>query len=291
MDLLYRSKVFTPPGGFTSGIEGPACDWEGNLFAVNFGEQHTVGIVTPSGKCSVFLRLASGSIGNGIRFTSGGDMLIADYVNHNILRYSFRTDAISVFAHESGMNQPNDIAITADDWIFASDPNWKTLSGNIWRIDPKGEVVLLESEMGTTNGIEVSPDEDLLYVNESRQRCIWVYNISPSKAIYNKRLFHQFEDFSMDGMRCDTEGNLYVTCYDKGTILIFAPDGRPLTEVHLSGKKCSNLAFGGVDGRTCYVTLADTGNIEMFRTQIPGRAYMLHQRFASLRNDIGRARE
>ena len=47
--MLYESFIFTPPGGFTRGIEGPACDREGNLYAVNYQEQHTIGKVTPVG--------------------------------------------------------------------------------------------------------------------------------------------------------------------------------------------------------------------------------------------------
>ena len=71
--MLYESFIFTPPGGFTKGIEGPACDWEGNLYAVNYREQHTIGKVTPEGECSVFVTLPGGSIGNGIRFNSKGE--------------------------------------------------------------------------------------------------------------------------------------------------------------------------------------------------------------------------
>jgi sugar lactone lactonase YvrE len=79
----------------------------------------------------------------------------------------------------------------------------------------------------------------------------------------------------MDGMRCDIEGNLYVTRHGKGTVAKVSPDGAVLLEIELTGKLCSNLAFGGPDGRTCYVTLADWGNIEVFRTDLPGRSFSL----------------
>ena len=85
IDELFISHAFTERDGFTSGIEGPACDADGNLYAVNYARQHTIGKVTPIGKCSVFVELPNGSIGNGIRFNSAGAMLIADYTNHNIL--------------------------------------------------------------------------------------------------------------------------------------------------------------------------------------------------------------
>ncbi len=277
MNALYISKTFTPLHGFTHGIEGPACDSKGNLYAVNYAREHTIGCVTPDGECSIYVELSDGSIGNGIRFNQAGEMLIADYANHNILKVDKVTRDISVFAHEPSMNQPNDIAIGANDIVYASDPNWSESWGQLWRIDTKGKVTLLETEMGTTNGIEVSPDERTLYVNETVQRNIWAYNLSATGEINNKRLLIQFPDFGMDGMRCDSEGNLLVTRHGKGTVAKVSPQGKVLEEVQLAGKECTNIAFGGPDGRTCYVTVADHGNIEYFRNESPGRSWKLFQ--------------
>lgn len=274
---LFVAQEFTSVNGFTSGIEGPACDANGNLYAVNFTKQHTIGKVTPDGTASVFVELPTGSIGNGIRFDSKGFMFIADYTNHNVLKVDMATRAISVHAHETTMNQPNDLAIGANDIIYASDPNWAESTGQIWRVDTDRTVTLLEPDMGTTNGIEVSPDEKVLYVNESVQRNIWAYDLSPEGEISNKRLLIQFPDFNMDGMRCDIEGNLYVTRHGKGTVAKLSPAGEVLLEVPLTGKLCSNIAFGGPDGRTCYVTMADRGNVEVFRADLPGRSWQLFQ--------------
>ena len=276
-EALFVAQEFTPVNGFTSGIEGPACDAVGNLYAVNYARQHTIGKVTPDGTASVFIELPTGSIGNGIRFDSDGFMFIADYTNHNVLKVDMDTREISVHAHEPTMNQPNDIAIGANDIIYASDPNWAESTGQIWRVGTDGKVTLLETDMGTTNGIEVSPDESVLYVNESAQRNIWAYNLSPEGEISNKRLLIQFPDFNMDGMRCDIEGNLYVTRHGKGTVAKLSPAGEVLLEVKLTGKLCSNIAFGGPDGRTCYVTMADRGNVEVFRADLPGRSWQLFQ--------------
>lgn len=277
-EALFTAQEFTPINGFTSGIEGPACDTDGNLYAVNYAKQHTIGKVTPDGRQRVFIELSDGSIGNGIRFNSEGFMFIADYTNHNVLKVDMDTREISVHAHEPTMNQPNDLAIGANDILYASDPNWAASTGQIWRVDTDGKVTLLEADMGTTNGIEVSPDEKVLYVNESAQRNIWVYDLSPDGEIRNKRLLIQFPDFNMDGMRCDIEGNLYVTRHGKGTVAKLSPAGEVLLEVALTGKLCSNLAFGGPDGCTCYVTMADRGNVEVFRADVPGRSWQLFQR-------------
>lgn len=127
--------------------------------------------------------------------------------------------------------------------------------------------------MGTTNGVEVSPDEKTLYVNESVQRNVWAYDLSPEGEISNKRLLIQFPDHGMDGMRCDEQGNLYITRYGKGTIAIVSPSGDLIREVELKGKKTSNIAFGGPDGRTAYVTLQDRGCLESFQVEYPGREW------------------
>ncbi len=274
---LFVSQEFTPVNGFTSGIEGPGCDAAGNLYAVNYERQHTIGKVTPDGTASVFVELPTGSIGNGIRFNSDGFMFIADYTNHNVLKVDMDTWDITVHAHEPTMNQPNDLAIGANDILYASDPNWGASTGQIWRVDTDGAVTLLEADMGTTNGIEVSPDEKVLYVNESAQRNVWAYDLSPEGEVSNKRLLIQFPDFNMDGMRCDIEGNLYITRHGKGTVAKLSPAGEVLLEVELTGKLCSNIAFGGPDGRTCYVTMADRGNVEVFRADLPGRSWQLFQ--------------
>ena len=274
---LFVSRAFTEPGAFTSGIEGPAVDGRGNIYAVNYERKHTIGIVTPEGQASVFVALPDSSTGNGIRFTRDGTMLVADYVNHNVLKVDMATLAVSVYAYEPGMNQPNDLAIGANDMVYASDPNWKEGTGQLWRVDPDGAASLLEAGMGTTNGIEVSPDEKTLYVNESAQLHVWAYDLSEAGEISNKRLLIEFPDYSLDGMRRDVEGNLCITRHGKGTVVKVSPQGEVLLEVNVSGQKPSNIAFGGPDGRTAYVTLADRGLLDVFRVDHPGRSWALLQ--------------
>ncbi|MDR8392139.1 SMP-30/gluconolactonase/LRE family protein [Aliifodinibius sp. S!AR15-10] len=273
---LFVCQNFTERGSFTSGVEGPAVDTSGNLYAVNYARQHTIGKVTPDGRASVFVELEKGSIGNGIRFSSNGNMLIADYTNHNVLKVEMETREVSVYAHQPKMNQPNDIAIGADDKVYASDPNWSKSTGQLWRIDTDGQTTLLERDMGTTNGIEVGIDEKTLYVGESVQRKVWAYDLSRAGKISNKRLLIEFPDHGLDGMRCDTAGNLYITRYGKGTVAVVTPKGEISREVTIAaGKNPSNLAFGGPDGRTVYVTVADVGNVQRFRTDTPGRSWKL----------------
>jgi sugar lactone lactonase YvrE len=124
--------------------------------------------------------------------------------------------------------------------------------------------------MGTTNGIEVSPDGKTLYVNESVQRNIWAFTIAPDGSLKNKRLFKKFDDYGFDGMRCDIDGNLYATRHGKGTVVKLSPKGIVLKEIDVLGEHPTNICFGGPDGRTAYVTEAKQMRLVQFRVDRPG---------------------
>jgi gluconolactonase len=270
---LFVATPLTEAGSFTEGIEGPNCDAQGNVYAVNFARQGTIGRVAPEGRGEVFVELPHGSIGNGIVFDRAGMMYVADYVKHNVLRINPRTRAITVFAHEAGMSQPNDLAIGPDGTLYASDPNWKESTGQLWRIDRDGRVTRLAAGMGTTNGIEVSPDGKTLSVNESVQRHVWAFTIGPDHTLTHKRLLIQFPDYGFDGMRCDGDGSLYITRHGKGTVVKVSPEGKVLREISVLGALPSNLCFGGPDGRTLYVTEVEHRRLVQFRVDRPGLAW------------------
>lgn len=270
---LHTAKDFTAPALFTGSIEGPAFDAAGTLYVVNFGRNGTIGKVDRHGNAELFVELPAGSVANSIKFDRAGDMFLADYPMHNVLKVSMKDRTVSVHAHDSLFNQPNDLCINPKDQLFASDPHWKSSTGKLWRIDPDGSTHLLEDSMGTTNGIELSPDERTLYVNESIQRTVWRYNVDEAGNVSGKTLFHSFPDFGMDGMKCDAEGNLYITRYGKGTIAVLSPAGSLLREIPLTGKNCSNLVFGGPDGKDVFVTMQDRKLIEHFVNDIPGKGY------------------
>ena len=277
-EKLYLATPLTATNSFTAGIEGPACDRAGNIFAVNFAQQQTIGRTTPAGQSEVFVTLPNDSVGNGIRFDRAGRMYVADYVGHNVLRIDPGTRAVEVLAHEPKMNQPNDLAIAPNGTLYASDPNWGAKTGQLWRIDPDGTTTRLATDMGTTNGVEVSPDGKRLYVNESVQRNVWVFDIQPDGGVANKRLLRQFPDHGFDGMRCDAEGNLYITRYGKGTVVVLSPAGQVLREIDVLGARPSNLCFGGPDGRTVYVTEVEHRRLVQFRAETPGAAWTRWER-------------
>lgn len=273
-EKLYLAEDYVFVGEYTQGLEGPAVDKDGNLYFVNPKWSGSIGKIDSNGKFSLLIdSLPGGSVANGIRISSDGDLLLADYTNHNILRIELPSAEISVYAHDSNINQPNDLTICCGDRLYASDPNWSSGTGNLLLIE-NGKFVKLMDNMGTTNGIEVSPDERVLYVNESVQGRVWKFDILPNGNLANKQLLVSFDDFGLDGMRSDINGNLYITRYGKGTIVKVSPEGKILREISLKGKLVSNLAFGGDDGKTVFVTTQDRGYIEKFRVEYAGSSFV-----------------
>jgi sugar lactone lactonase YvrE len=282
-EKLFESVQLTPAGEYTSGIEGPAVDLDGNLYVVNFGSQGAIGKLAPGSTVSEkFIDLPKGSVGNSIRFARDGTMFIADYKKHNIFVVRKGNPTPEVWFHSEQMSQPNDMTIGRDGTIYASDPNWKGRSGQIWRIahaadgSVQGQVMAAPRAMGTTNGIDLSPDGKTLYVGESGSGQIWAYEVSGNE-LNNARLVKAFDRDTIDGVRTDVGGKLLIARILKGSIAVLNPDGKVQREIALKGREPSNLAFGGKDGKTIFVTQRQGGSIESFRTDEEGREHCLQR--------------
>lgn len=256
-----QSTDFVSDNIFTQGVEGPTFH-NGYLYAVNFAEQGTIGKVDSSGNSSLFVKLPNDSVGNGLQFDSQGNLYVADYVNHNILKVDANSHEVSVFAHNDAMNQPNDIAITKSGVLFASDPNWAKSSGKLWRINKDGSTKLLEDNMGTTNGVAVNNANNKLYVNESVQRVIWQYDVDSELNISNKQVLIKFDDHGMDGMRVDNQGNVFVARFGAGVIVKISPAGKILKTFKLKGQHPTNVAFNEQQTKL-FVTMQKRGAIEV----------------------------
>ena len=174
------------------------------------------------------------------------------------------------------------MTIARDGTIYASDPHWKRRDGQVWRIAPAadgtgaGEVMTSPRAMSTTNGIDLSPDGKTLYVGESDTRESGPI-ASRARKLAAPRLVKKFPDFSIDGLRTDIDGRLFVARILKGTVAVLSPDGRIEREIPLQAKEPTNLAFGGPDGKTVFVTQRKGGFIESFRVERPGREFCLQQ--------------
>jgi sugar lactone lactonase YvrE len=280
---LFESARVTSAGEYTFGIEGPAVDLDGNLFVVNFGKPGTIGRLPAGAAASEkYTELPQGSVGNSIRFDRDGTMFVADYKGHSIFAFRKGSAEPQLWFHSDEMKQPNDMTIARDGTIFASDPNWKGREGHIWRVtkapdgSAQGQVMSAPRAMGTTNGIDLSPDGKTLYVGESNSGEIWSYHIRGAE-LTDAKLVKTFQPDTIDGLRTDIGGRLYVARILKGTIAIMKPNGAVEREIALKGKEPTNLAFGGDDGKTVFVTQRQGGFIESFRTDQQGREHCLQR--------------
>jgi len=166
-------------------------------------------------------------------------------------------------------NSPNDLVFKRNGDLYFTDPAYGMEKGwddpgrelpfaGVYRRTASGEVSLLTKDMTRPNGLAFSPDEKLLYVAQSDETAaIWrVFDVKPDGTISNSRVF--FDATSMtkgkkglpDGMKIDTDGNLYAT--GPGGVFIISPQGKHLGTI-VTGQATSNCAFGD-DGHTLYMT-------------------------------------
>ncbi len=272
-ETLYISRAISGKGLFSKGIEGPAVDRQNNVYAVNFAKNGTIGILKEKQEPQLWLELPQGSIGNAIRFASESEMLVADRTKHRILQIDLVSKKIKTLVENPLMNQPNDFTVAANGDLFLSDPTWNSKKkGHIWGYVRGKPMALLADNLKAPNGIELSPDESHLYFTESIGGGLWVFDLKKGE-LKNKKLLYQFPKDTVDGLRVDTDGVLYVARIGRGQIDRISPEGKLLNSIPTLGKDPTNLAFGGPDGKTVYVTLRDGGYIESFRVPSPGREW------------------
>ena len=163
------------------------------------------------------------------------------------------------------LNSTNDLVFKRNGSLYFTDPP----SGlRLRNDDPKkelpfngvfllkgGTLHLLADELGTPNGIVLSPDEKILYVNDSTRRTIWRFDVKPDDSVGNAQLIVDMtgekEPGNPDGMKVDEKGNLYST--GAGGIWVISPQGKHLGTL-VFPEQPANLAFGDPDGKTLYVT-------------------------------------
>jgi gluconolactonase len=161
------------------------------------------------------------------------------------------------------LNSPNDVVIGPDGAIYFTDPTSDLPKDQkqeldfkgVFRLDASGNVRLLAKDLTVPNGLAFSPDGKRLYVDDSTQRNIRVYDFQPDGTLRNGRIFGEEPggkgDGVPDGMRVDMAGNLYVT--GPGGIWIWSSDGRHLGTI-IVPEQPANLAWGDSDWKTLYIT-------------------------------------
>jgi gluconolactonase len=174
-------------------------------------------------------------------------------------------------------NSPNDVVIGPDGAIYFTDPTLDLVQGEkqeipfqgVYRLDAKGEVRLLTKELSQPNGLAFSPDGKKLYVDDSEQRNIHVYDFAADGTVSNGRIFAteatQKKGGVPDGMKVDLNGNLFVTGPEG--IWIWSPEGQHLGTIVVP-EQPANLTWGDPDYGTLYITA--TKSVYKLRTTTKG---------------------
>ena len=161
------------------------------------------------------------------------------------------------------LNAPNDVVVGSDGSVWFTDPGYGILSDyeggkaafelptSVYRLDPgSGAIEAVTTALDRPNGLCFSPDESLLYVVDSGSpAAIHVFTVSDRAGIRDGRVFVDMSPGTSDGIRCDSQGNLWAAACGGGDgfdgVHVFAPDGTRIGQVVLP-EECANLCFGGL---------------------------------------------
>jgi gluconolactonase len=173
------------------------------------------------------------------------------------------------------LNSPNDIVVKSDGVIYFTDPPYGvkpeqrelTFQG-VYRLAAAGALTLLADDFERPNGLAFSPDEKVLYVDDSARKHVRAFDVNPDGTLANGRLFADMKSTaqgSPDGMKVDERGHVYVT--GPGGTWIFDPAGRHLGTL-VTPEIPANCAFGAEDRRTLFITARTS--LYRVRVKVPG---------------------
>ena len=213
---------------------------------------------------------------NGMALDAGLGLLVCEHVTSSLVRE--RTDDVRetlAFHHEGTyLNSPNDVVVRSDGTVYFTDPWYGRRAPHgverarelgwqgVFRIPPGGgqdelELAVAKDEFDMPNGLCFSPDESLLYVDDTPRAHVKVFDVRADGTLANGRVFVEGIGTGaplegvVDGMKCDERGNVWVT--GPGGVWVLSPGGEHLGTIRLP-EIAANLAWGGPDWRTLFVT-------------------------------------
>jgi gluconolactonase len=252
-------------GGDNGPAEGPVWWKEGGylLFSDINGNRRMK--YTPGQGMVEFKKPTNGA--NGLTRDMQGRLVACEGLGRRVVREeadgSITVIAGSFQGHR--LNRPNDVVVKSDGAIYFSDPQGNAVPdqtdltyAGVYRVSPDlGTITLLVNDFLTPNGLAFSPDESVLYVNDTRRRHIRAFDMAPNGTLARQtdRVFADLggvEPGVPDGMKVDSAGNVY--CGGSGGIWILDAKGKKLGRIVHGKPQTTNMAFGGPDWKTLYFT-------------------------------------
>ncbi|MEP1961945.1 SMP-30/gluconolactonase/LRE family protein [Tateyamaria sp.] len=251
-------------------VEGPV--WFGDAGCLLFSDIPNNKIMrwTPGQGISVYR--APSNYSNGHTRDLQGRLISCEHGTRRVTRTEY-DGSITVLADQfdgKPLNSPNDVVVKSDGSIWFSDPHYGIMTNYegfqseqenpcvVYRFTPEtGTLEAMVTDMNCPNGLAFSPDESLLYVADTGRmftddaQHIRVYDCTPDGAISGGRLFHTIDPGIADGIRVDTDGNLWSSAADG--VHCIAPDGHVMGKI-LVPELVSNICFGGRAKHQLYIT-------------------------------------
>jgi gluconolactonase len=216
---------------------------------------------------------------NGLTLDRNGRLIACEHSTRRVTRTGI-DGTITVLADSyqgKRLNSPNDVVVRSDGSIYFTDPSyglgsppkWKEQPVNgVYKVAPDGKITLLADDFNMPNGLAFSPDESVLYVDDTAEKTIRRFDVSADGSISNGRIFLQMqgaEPGAPDGMKVDQQGNIY--CTGPGGIWIAGSSGRYLGRI-LMPEQPANFGWGDADWRSLYITARTS--IFKLRFKVPG---------------------
>ena len=258
--------------------EGPVWHPDGYLFLSDI-PAHRIFKLTPDGTSEVFREPSGGA--NGLTFDRQGRLIACEYHSRRVSRTE-SDGTISVLADSyrgKRLNSPNDVVVKSNGSIYFTDPFYGFPADQereldfqgVYRIATDGAVTLLVDDFGVPNGLAFSPDESILYIDDSRHQHVRAFDVLSDGSLTNGRIFIDMRADARgaaDGMKVDVTGNLYVT--GAGGTWIISPTGEHLGTI-VTPELPANCAFGGPDYKTLFI--AARTSIYSIQLSIAGAQY------------------
>lgn len=215
--------------------------------------------------------------GNGQTLDQDGRLYICERATQRVIRQTVSGAREVVVDRWRGarLNAPNDIIVDSNGAVFFTDPispDYESERGypGVFRLAPgQTEPVLLTKEIKFPNGLALSPDESVLYVNDSKRQAVFTVATGPDE-VGEPRLFYSFDTAQgpgvPDGLKVDLTGNVYST--GPGGVWVIGPGGDLLGIISTGPHHHTNLAWGGCDWRTLFITTRES--LSRINVKIPG---------------------
>lgn len=260
-------------------LEGPSFDRAGNLLVVDIPHGRVLR-VSPQGEWSVVTEYDGWP--NGLKIHRDGRIFIADH-RRGIMQLDPATGTVTPVLGEvrrEGFKGTNDLIFAANGDLYFTDQGQTGLqdpSGRVYRLRADGQVDCLLQNVPSPNGLALSPDEKALFLAVTRANQIWRLPLHPDGTTSKVAAFITLSGglAGPDGVAIDEQGGLAVAHCGLGTVWLFDRLGEPRYRIRSrEGISTTNLAFGGTNNRSLFITESDTGTI--LRAEVPVAGHVMY---------------